>query len=419
MKNAIKMLGLMALGTVVFASSCKKGDDPADEKTLYVILPGADAQTEAQTALIEMDNGDTIYFNGASFSFNNTLSLEGKDRIVIMGNGRLQTDLNFAGQTAGAEGLKITNADDFTIMHLTITDAKGDAIKVKDSDGVVFRGMGAVWSGTPEAGNGAYGLYPVTCQNVLIDSCYVFGASDAGIYVGQTTNAVVRNSTAEGNVAGIEIENTINADVYNNHSFDNTGGILVFDLPGLTQYGSKTRVFDNLIEENDRANFAPAGNIVANVPPGTGVMVLSTKRVEIFNNTLRNNNIMGLGVVSYAILETLAGEVNTDANYDVYPRYIDIHDNVFSRTSTMPDSLNTIATLLTLNFAADSIPDIMWDGIKASSNTDPSGNICVQNNGTARFANLDAENLFNNVSFDTAVHDCNNGALPAVVIDVP
>lgn len=415
----MKMMGLLALGTLVFASSCKKDDDPSDEKTMYVILPGADAQTEAQTALIEMDNGDTIYFNGASFSFTNTLSLEGKDRIVIMGNGRLQTDLNFAGQTAGAEGLKVTNADDFTIMHLTITDAKGDAIKVKDCDGVVFRGMGAVWSGTPEETNGAYGLYPVTCQNVLIDSCYVFGASDAGIYVGQTTNAVVRNSTAEGNVAGIEIENTINADVYNNHSFDNTGGILVFDLPGLTQYGSKTRVFDNLIENNDRANFAPAGNIVANVPPGTGVMVLSTKRVEIFDNTITNNNVMGMGIVSYEILTVLAGETNNDPNYDVFPRYVDIHDNDFSRTSTLPDSLNQIAFLLTSKFAADSIPDIMWDGIKSSGNPNASGDICVQNNGSAVFANLDAENLFANVNYDATIHDCNNGALPAVVIDVP
>ncbi len=418
MKTAMKLMGLLAL-VVVFASSCKKDTDDTDDKTMYIILPGADAQTDAQAAMIEMTNGDTIYFNGASFTFNNTLSLEGKDRVVVMGNGRLQTDLNFAGQTAGAEGLKISNADDFTIMNLTITDAKGDAIKVRDSDGVVFRSMGAVWSGTPEANNGAYGLYPVLCQNVLIDSCYVYGASDAGIYVGQTTNAVVRNSTAEGNVAGIEIENTINADVYDNHSFDNTGGVLVFDLPGLTQYGSKTRVYNNLIENNDRNNFAPEGNIVANVPPGTGIMVLSTKRVEIFNNTIRNNNVMGMGVVSYAILEELAGATNNDPNYDVFPRYVDIHDNTFSRTSTLPDSLNEIANLLVLNFPADSIPDIMWDGIKSGGNSDPSGNICIQNNGSARFANLDAENFFANVSFDVTVHDCNNGALPAVVIDVP
>lgn len=419
MKTAMKLMGLMALVVVILTSSCQKDDDIGDDKTMYVILPGADAQEEAQTAMIEMTNGDTIYFNGASFSFNNTLSLEGKDRVVIMGNGRLQTDLNFANQLAGAEGLRISNTDDFTIMNLTITDAKGDAIKVRDSDGVVFRSMGAVWSGTPEASNGAYGLYPVLCQNVLIDSCYVFGASDAGIYVGQTTNAVVRNSVAEGNVAGIEIENTINADVYNNHSFDNTGGVLVFDLPGLTQYGSKTRVFDNLIENNDRNNFAPAGNIVSNVPPGTGVMVLSTKRVEIFNNTIRNNNIMGLGVISYEILVVLAGETNNDPNYDVFPSFVDVHDNAFSRTSVLPDSLNSIANLLILNFAPDSIPDIMWDGIKSGSNTNPSGDICIQNNTGAMFANLDAENFFANVSYDVSVHDCSNGALPAVVIDVP
>lgn len=419
MTTTLKLTGLIAL-VVLFATSCKKDDDDdQDEVTLYEILPGPDAQTDAQTAMIEMTDGDTIYFNGASFEFTNTLSLEGKNRVVIMGNGRTQTNLDFAGQTAGAEGIKVDNADDFTIQHLTITDAKGDAIKVRSGDGVVFRGVGAVWSGTPEASNGAYGLYPVLCQNVLIDSCYVFGASDAGIYVGQTTGAIVRNSVAEGNVAGIEIENTISADVYNNHCFDNTGGVLVFDLPGLTQYGSKTRVFDNLIEENDRPNFAPAGNIVANVPPGTGVMVLSTKEVEIFDNTISNNNIMGLGVVSYVVLETLSGEQNNDPNYDPYPKLIDIHGNTFSRNSTLPTDLNNIATLITLNFAADSIPDIMLDGAFDPNVTDASGEICIRNNTNARFVNLDAVNLFANPAYDVTVHDCNNGSLPEVIIDVP
>ena len=87
---------------------------------------------------------------------------------------------------------------------------------------------------------------------------------------------IVKNCVAEGNVAGIEIENTTNADVYDNEAFDNTGGILVFDLPGLTQYGSNVRAFNNNIHDNNRTNFAPVGNIVGNVGAGTGFMILST-----------------------------------------------------------------------------------------------------------------------------------------------
>ena len=89
---------------------------------------------------------------------------------------------------------------------------------------------------------------PVKSENILIDHCIAIGASDAGIYVGQSKNIIVRNSEAFHNVAGIEIENSFYADVYNNYTHDNTGGILVFDLPDLLiKKGGNVRVFNNLV----------------------------------------------------------------------------------------------------------------------------------------------------------------------------
>ena len=35
-------------------------------------------------------------------------------------------------------------------------------------------------------------LYPVESTNVLIDGCVAIGASDAGIYVGQSQNIIVQ-----------------------------------------------------------------------------------------------------------------------------------------------------------------------------------------------------------------------------------
>src|SRR5690606_9987860 len=112
--------------------------------------------------------------------------------------------------------------------------------------------------------------------------------SDAGIYVGQSRNIIVRNNRVEENVAGIEIENSTGADVYGNVATGNTGGILVFNLPGLPVFGARTRVHDNLLEANNEPNFAPAGNIVATVPTGTGVFILANDQVEVFGNVLRN-----------------------------------------------------------------------------------------------------------------------------------
>ena len=122
---------------------------------------------------------------------------------------------------------------------------------------------------------------------MLIENSYVSGASDAGIYVGQSEDIVVRRNAAVGNVAGIEIENSNRADVYENAVSKNTGGILVFDLPNLPKMGGgQVRVFKNAVAANDTPNFAPKGNIVASVRRGTGVLVMANDGVEITENAL-------------------------------------------------------------------------------------------------------------------------------------
>ncbi|MGI9289516.1 MAG: hypothetical protein ACR2P1_29380 [Pseudomonadales bacterium] len=79
-------------------------------------------------------------------------------------------------------------------------------------------------------------------------------------------------------VEGIEIENSTLADVYENRTTENTGGILVFDLPNLeVSGGERTRVYNNEVFDNNTANFAPEGNIVGQVPAGTGIVVMANE----------------------------------------------------------------------------------------------------------------------------------------------
>lgn len=419
MKNELYNLSKIVIFCLaVFASGCKDKDDTG---VVYTFEPSADIQAEVQEALINMPDKSTIKFAAGTFEFASTLSMEGKKSITIEGAGRTETILSFAGQIAGAEGIKITNANWFLIRNLTVQDTKGDAIKINDSDGVSMIGVGAVWSGDPSEDNGAYGLYPVLCSNILIDNCYVKGASDAGIYVGQSDRAIVRNSTAELNVAGIEIENTTNADVYNNTATLNTGGILIFDLPDLSQTGRTVRVFNNDVINNQHPNFAPAGNIVASVPAGTGIMVMSTKEVEIFNNTITENNIMGVGVVSYSVLVVVGGATPPGESYDPFCKGINIHNNTFSKSGIYPADNNDIGDLLSDQFPdpGSPIPNIFWDGFEDKSDTDPGSRICIRNNTPEDFVNLDGPGFFNNKSFDLTPHDCAHDQLPAVVVDAP
>lgn len=413
---------LILAGTTFLVSSCKDDDDVRPIEPLHqthYFEPGATTE-DVQRAMIEMAHGDTIDFAAGTFSFNATLSLDSKDSVVIRGAGKDATTLSFADQNAGAEGLLITNCDWFLIKDMTVADAVGDIIKLKDGDGVSFLNLNTVYTGPVSSGNGAYALYPVTSRNVFIDNCYVRGASDAGIYVGQSEKVVVRNCFVEENVAGLEIENCIAADVYDNEAYNNTGGILVFDLANLPVIpnGTQCRVYNNLIRENAHANFAPGGT-VSDIPPGTGIMLLSSDNVEIFGNTITNNNIMGIGIISMVTLDALTSGNTTDPNYDLYTYNTYIHDNNIQRTTDYPADLNNMGVLLASLYQNGDIPDIVYDGVIPPSVTDDTEGICIQNNGSATFVDLNVLGGFANQRYDMTPHDCAPTSIEPVALNAP
>jgi parallel beta-helix repeat protein len=189
---------------------------------------------------------------------------------------------------------------------------------------------------------------------VLIDGVVVRGASDAGIYVGQSQDIIVRNSRAEFNVAGIEIENSMRADVHDNVATHNAGGVLVFDLPNLPQMGGNTtRIFRNRVVDNDTPNFAPKGNIVAGVPTGTGVMVMANRNVHVFDNEIAGNQSAGIMVVSYT-------QAFDDPRYNPLPRDIVVRDNRIGRNGWDPQFPGgpEIAKAL-----GGPLPPVVWDGV--------------------------------------------------------
>ena len=272
-----------------------------------------------------------------------------------------------------------------------------------------MRNVRTEWTGGALTTNGAYGIYPVQSTNVLIEGAVAIGASDAGIYVGQSNQIIVRNSRAEYNVAGIEIENSTFADVYNNVATNNTGGILVFDLPNLpVQGGRNTRVFNNEILENNTANFAPEGNIVGTVPAGSGLMVLANDNIEVFGNTFTDNDSANIIIVSYYITE----RPFEDPNYDPFPEGINIHNNFFNGGGSNPDSEPLIALQAA---TGEAIPDVVWDGTLIPGKQTKEI-LCMRQNGEFSFVNLDAGNGFSNPSFDSEQHNCSLPSLTEISI---
>ena len=376
----------------------------------------ADFQKDLQTRLIKAKPGTVIELPAGTWQLDRGLSLK-VSGVTLKGAGMDKTILNFKGQKAGAEGL-LVDASDFTIEDLALEDSKGDALKVVGGRNIVIRNVRTEWTNGPATANGAYGIYPVQTENTLIEGAVAIGASDAGIYVGQSRNVVVRNSRAERNVAGIEIENTIGADVHDNVATGNTGGILVFNMPNLQQPGHGTRIYRNKVEGNNHDNFGHKGTPVASVPAGSGVVINSNDDVEIFDNDIGNNRTANVIVSSY--FSTGYSDLSTTKDFDPYPERVAIHGNRFGPAGDNPDHLE-LKALKIARFGLDGrLPDILWDGYVnparlVDGKLPAELGICVDN-GAATLVNVDGPNNFKNISTDMGPHRCKLPPLPEVVL---
>ncbi|MEE9373540.1 MAG: parallel beta-helix domain-containing protein [Saprospiraceae bacterium] len=378
MKNYIILVIAMTFLSIL---SCKPGDKVAD------ILSADNLQAELQKRLITAKAGDKILLPEGSFSFKRSLSLNDTPDITIKGAGKGKTILSFKSQIEGAEGMLIKNVKGLTLEGFTVSDSKGDAIKVQGCTNVVMRDLETTWTSGKKPTNGAYGLYPVSSTNVLMEECEASFAMDAGIYVGQSTNVVVRNNYVHDNVAGLEIENTINGEVYGNRAVGNTGGMLIFDMPDLPQAnGDRIKFYDNHMEANNGENFAPKGMVVSSIPPGSGMIIMSHSNIEAYNNTIKGHKTLGIAVNSWLF----TGIPFESKDFDPYCTNVHIHDNIITGTQGPTDVTTDYGQLITFALGGKAY-DIITDGIfKPNADGSPSPSYCFMNNGEITFVNLNA-----------------------------
>ncbi|HUF37270.1 MAG TPA: parallel beta-helix domain-containing protein [Anaerolineales bacterium] len=260
---------------------------------------------------------------------------------------------HFDGENERVDGV-ISSGNNFEISHLRFSDYRSNAVIVEGVTGVYMHHIIA-------ENTGVYGLYPVQCTDVLIEHSVVSGVNDAGIYAGQSERVVIRYNEVFGNVLGIEAENTVDVEIYGNRAHGNTLGILVVLLPNLTSKVSlDTRVYDNVVEDNNLSNFARAGTAAALVPAGSGIAVIGSDGTEIFDNTITGNKTAGIGVFHLNVAYS-PEEINVPAT----PEGNWVHDNVFENNGFDADA-----------FVTDlGIPgaDILWDVSGAGNRFDQPG----------------------------------------------
>lgn len=321
----------------------------------YKICPGPDAQKEVIIAFFDAHEGDTIEFCEGKFDFTSGLTMTGKKGISIIGAGRDKTYLRFK-DSSDQDGFNLNRMTGVTVQGLTIYDAPGNGLRVFRSDFINIRDVKVGWSvsdpatpyGNYEApdamnkppaswgANGSYAFYPVICHHVLIEDSISVGSSDAGVYVGQSSDILVRRTEAYHNVAGFEFENTYRAEFVDNFAHDNVGGFLIFDLPGRVQFGEKNLVHHNKSYHNNLQTFAPQGAIVAAVPQGTGVLVLDSDQLELYDNDIKDNQTFGIVVANYGLVDPNYN----DTRYDFFPEGMHFYNNVLTDNGYSPQKLD-------------------------------------------------------------------------------
>ena len=400
--RAMALQGVLALAVAVGLAGCQQQTAPK--------VVDRDYQKVLIERLLDARPGDVIEIPAGTFAFDRSLTLR-VDGVTLRGAGMDKTVLTFKGQKTGAEGL-LVNASNFTLENLAIEDSKGDGLKVNEGENITIRGVRVEWTRGPHTDNGAYGLYPVQTKNVLIEDCVVIGASDAGVYVGQSDTIVVRRNRAERNVAGIEVENSTNADVYGNTVTGNTGGILVFDMPNLPRRGHTTRVFKNRVVANNTDNFARKGAAVASVPAGSGVVLNSADKVEIFDNDIADNKTANVIISSYWSTGYM-NKYGVSKDYDPYPEEVYVHGNRFQGGGDSPDGLDLKALKVAMFGLSGRLPDVLWDGF-ANAKRAQGPQICVE--GASGVLNADGPNKYKNPSVVTDKVRCTLPPLPVVTL---
>lgn len=390
----------LAGAAALMLASCGGDQGPAAD---FFVSSGPNAQMDAMQAFEQAQDGDTIFFSCGFFAMSETLRLNDVDDVTIQGCGKNRTVISFRG-SGQPTGLLTVRTDGIEIRDLTVSDVPGDAIRVENSDGVRIIDTRAMWStadgsaeltrqtlrtidpdnfkealkiNCPDFGesfpytlsdeHGRYGIYPTDSENVLIASSSSVGSSDAGIYVGQTEDSIVRGSRAAYNVGGLEIENTNRADVFDNVAECNTLGILIFNLENRPFYGDQIRVFDNQVRNNNFPNVATEGPaIITQAERGNGILLFAVDRVELFDNEIRDHVLSSVSLIASTLLQDLS---NIENKLDPWTEGIHIHDNVMRNGGNNPDTSRPLSTAIANNNDGTGA-HVIWQGETDSLNSD-------------------------------------------------
>lgn len=192
--------------------------------------------------------------------------------------------------------------------------------------------------------NKNYGIFPTLSSNGIIQHSSAVGADDSGIWVETSTDVRVTDNLVDGNVNGFEVSNSDRITLENNIARNNTVGISLFtltDLVHLRPTTNKIIVRNNHVHDNNKLNTGTPGSLLAELPRGTGILVLGVDNSVVEDNLIENNNFFGIAIADYCLgvqgtsFDCLANPPPPE--FDPIPERNIFRGNVLNTNGTAPD----------------------------------------------------------------------------------
>ncbi|MDQ1471060.1 MAG: hypothetical protein QOJ99_2540 [Bryobacterales bacterium] len=298
--------------------------------------------TTIQAAVDEANSRDTVRVPSGIYHEN---VLVNKDGITIEGShGAMLDGTGLPGDTGITVSPKAPDSaiHGFNLTRIQILNYSVNGVRLEKVQGFRIR------EGT-YTNNNQYGIFPVLSSHGTVELNTVSGANDTGIYIGQSSDILIRANLSRNCAIGFEVENSSRVHVEGNVATENSTGILVDVLPGLVVTStSNVNVRSNVVIGNNRPNpVTDPADILSLLPSGAGILNVGGDTVSVEGNQVFNNNTVGIGLIRLP-----ATTASLDPNIDPVPDGSHIRKNLVLQNGLSPDPKSAPAPG----------SDLAWDG---------------------------------------------------------
>ncbi|GJM63542.1 right-handed parallel beta-helix repeat-containing protein [Persicobacter diffluens] len=259
--------------------------------------------------------GDTLFLPQGQYSFDQSLIIQQKHDITIIGQGMGKTILSFH-QLSNGNGIEILNAENIHFKGFTILNAPLANLKIQGCQYLHLEQIESAWTFENSQNNGLFGINLVDNKFIQIKNTKVKHAQKACILAQSSQFLEVSKNQIEYSEIGLSVLNNQIVDIYENQVKNNGIGIRISNNLA-DQPADNVRIFNNIISHNNRKDHWWTFHHY-----GMGIKLEGANQIEIFDNRFSAQNVSAVLATNSTVKEEKNKAINILGG-------INLHDNVY------------------------------------------------------------------------------------------